>query len=193
MQGRLHITQTTGVAYTNTYMHVLVLSFYITWHALLLFSNYNKNSTTRLRPYKTFNLRCKCATFSGARTPRNSMRRNIEICFLQGQMKHLLRAISFDWEGSSYDTAKTKVLCCSRCCTITEVSLLKSISAEVLAKFSRPLPKISTRSCVFNHFERERKTVCNQSFNPKLFTVYKNAQFDVIQKSTCFIIYYIGF
>ena len=138
-------------------------------------------------------MRCKCATFLGARTPRNAMRHNIEISLSQGQITDLFRAICFDWDGSSHDTAKSKVLCCSRCCTITEVSLLKSIIAEVLAKFSRPSPKISTPSCVCNQFERGRKKqyIINHSIQ-NLYCI-QNDQFDVIQKSTGLIIYYIGF
>ena len=48
-----------------------------------LFSKCNKNSITWFRSgYIMLYLRCKCATFLCARTPRNAIRRSIEFCLL---------------------------------------------------------------------------------------------------------------
>ena len=46
----IHVGKTTCIYYTNTTNTLAcVLGFDIIWHALLLFSNYIKNSTKRLR------------------------------------------------------------------------------------------------------------------------------------------------
>ena len=58
-------------------------SMYIFVMICCLFSNCGKNSTTRLQSlYVTFYLRCKCASFLCARTPRNALGCSIEIWLL---------------------------------------------------------------------------------------------------------------
>ena len=60
------------------------------------FSNCGKSSTSRFRSlYITFYLCCKCATFLFARTPRNAMKRSIEICLI-GAEKTFIIVFSFN-------------------------------------------------------------------------------------------------
>ena len=86
-----------------------------------LFSSCIKSSTTRFRLLYTcitFYLRCKCATFLCSRTPRNSMRRRIEICLLKEQWKHLWIIFSFKNEetfGSTWFPNQIFSFNCTSC------------------------------------------------------------------------------
>ena len=66
---------------------------------ICLFFNCNRRSTTWFRSwYIAFYLSCKCATFLCARTstPRNALKRSIEICLFIGAEKHLWIIFSFN-------------------------------------------------------------------------------------------------
>ena len=74
-----NITNTCACVESSHYLARFVVCFPIVIKTLLHGFN----------PYITFHLHCKCATFLGAHTPRNEMKRSIEICLLRGHRRDI--------------------------------------------------------------------------------------------------------